>query len=305
VLAQKPIPGSRQKWLPSAPKRNAAGAAELAEVRAQLKDAFESARDDARSIASKTVSAEVARAENTLAKTAASLAASAGKQAAVVAVRASVLTLKWVGRRGCEATPIILEFVRDLPPRVLATAATLLLMAGSVAVVGVASLTKPVRPLARTASNTAIALFGAANHAGTVVRFNKEPGSPVIPVVNRISPRPKPVKELKPLATGWLAVFSRVPLDLYVAGRRIGSTNDDGQIVLPAGRYKVELVSKEFNYQGEVVLDIRGGRTDVPQLHASDRLTAGGDGTRLRNLGRGRTRGRRTVGSGSDAHRHA
>ena len=67
------------------------------------------------------------------------------------------------------------------------------------------------------------------------------------------------MKELKPIATGWLAVFSRVPLDLYVAGRRIGSTNDDGHIVLAAGHYTVELVSKEFNYQGEVVLDIRPG----------------------------------------------
>jgi hypothetical protein len=45
-------------------------------------------------------------------------------------------------------------------------------------------------------------------------------------------------------------------MDLYVSGRRIGTT-DDGQILLPPGRYRVGLVSTRLNYRGEVTLEIR------------------------------------------------
>jgi hypothetical protein len=57
-------------------------------------------------------------------------------------------------------------------------------------------------------------------------------------------------------APGTLAVFSRVPLDLYVSGRRIGST-EDGQIILAPGRYRVELVSQRLGYRGAVTVDVR------------------------------------------------
>jgi hypothetical protein len=52
-----------------------------------------------------------------------------------------------------------------------------------------------------------------------------------------------------------LAVFSRVPLDLYISGRRIGST-EDGQIILPSGVYRVQLVNERLNYRGTVALNI-------------------------------------------------
>jgi hypothetical protein len=55
---------------------------------------------------------------------------------------------------------------------------------------------------------------------------------------------------------GTLAVFSRVPLDLYVSKRRIGST-DDGQIILAPGRYRVEMVSDRLNFRGVVTLNVR------------------------------------------------
>ena len=55
---------------------------------------------------------------------------------------------------------------------------------------------------------------------------------------------------------GLLVVFSRVPLEIYVAGRRIGTT-EDGQIVVPSGRHRVGLVNTRLNYRGEVVLNVR------------------------------------------------
>ena len=161
---RKPTPDWPQKSPSVRAEAERRRAAELAEIRAQLRKAFEAARDDARSVASASVSTEVARAETTMAKTAASLAAEAGKQAASVALRASVVALRWTVRRGRETAPVVIEFVQELPPRVLATAATLL-VAGSVAVVGIASLTRPVAPFARSASHTAAALFGVAGHA--------------------------------------------------------------------------------------------------------------------------------------------
>jgi hypothetical protein len=46
-----------------------------------------------------------------------------------------------------------------------------------------------------------------------------------------------------------------VPLDLYISGKRIGST-EDGQIILPPGRYRVEVVSERLGYRGAVTLNV-------------------------------------------------
>jgi hypothetical protein len=61
------------------------------------------------------------------------------------------------------------------------------------------------------------------------------------------------------LSSGLLTVYSRVPLDLVIDGVGVGST-DDGQIVVKAGRRRIELVNKRLNYRGEVTLDIAGGK---------------------------------------------
>ena len=50
-----------------------------------------------------------------------------------------------------------------------------------------------------------------------------------------------------------------MPLDLIIDGVRVGST-DDGQIVVPAGRRRIELVNKRLNYRGEVTLDVASGQ---------------------------------------------
>jgi hypothetical protein len=61
------------------------------------------------------------------------------------------------------------------------------------------------------------------------------------------------------VSSGLLTVFSRVPLDIVIDGSRVGST-EDGQISVPAGRRRVELVNKRLNYRGEVTLDVAGGQ---------------------------------------------
>jgi hypothetical protein len=58
---------------------------------------------------------------------------------------------------------------------------------------------------------------------------------------------------------GFLAVFSRIPLELYDGDRRIGST-DDGQMMLAPGPYKLALVNQPFGYRGEATVEIRPGQ---------------------------------------------
>ena len=50
-----------------------------------------------------------------------------------------------------------------------------------------------------------------------------------------------------------------MPLDLVIDGVRVGST-EDGQIVVAAGRRRIELVNKRLNYRGEVTIDVASGQ---------------------------------------------
>lgn len=236
--------------------------AELAEMREQLAHAYECARDDARSVATRTISAEVSRAEIAVARTAARVAARASGRAASATVRAAGIALRWLGKRGRAALPVVIEGARRLPPRRLVAAAMLLLAAGGAAVVDVSSLTRTITSAARDASGRSALLMGVAAHA-VQARFESatRPHAAATPAAGGtatpVTPAPVPTQN----AAGLLSVFSRVPLDLYVSGRRIGRTGDDNVIVLAPGRYSVELVSTDFNYRGEVVLHVRSGET--------------------------------------------
>ena len=75
-----------------------------------------------------------------------------------------------------------------------------------------------------------------------------DPGSDRFPVAQE----PAALAE----APGTLTVFSRVPMDLYISGKRVGST-ESGPIILPPGVHRVELVSERLNYRGTATLNIR------------------------------------------------
>jgi hypothetical protein len=57
---------------------------------------------------------------------------------------------------------------------------------------------------------------------------------------------------------GWLAIFCRIPLKVYVAGKQIGTTAE-GRLMLAAGHYEVTLVSEHFNYRETRTFDIQPG----------------------------------------------
>ena len=57
---------------------------------------------------------------------------------------------------------------------------------------------------------------------------------------------------------GWLAVFSRVKLDIYIGGRRLGSS-EDGHLMLSPGQYDIELVSERLGLRVTREIEIEPG----------------------------------------------
>jgi hypothetical protein len=59
--------------------------------------------------------------------------------------------------------------------------------------------------------------------------------------------------------SGWLAVFSGIPLTISIDGAARGTT-DDGQVTLSPGTYNVDLVSDRFNYHETKSIKIEPGQ---------------------------------------------
>ena len=62
------------------------------------------------------------------------------------------------------------------------------------------------------------------------------------------------------MIAGWLDVFSRIPLEIHVNGRRVG-TSGEGQVTMPAGQHKVTLRNLRFNYRDTHMVEIEPGKT--------------------------------------------
>jgi len=63
------------------------------------------------------------------------------------------------------------------------------------------------------------------------------------------------------IMAGWLAVFSRIPLDVSINGKRVGST-DDGQILLAPGRHNVTLTNAQYDFRSTVTVEIDSGKVE-------------------------------------------
>ena len=57
---------------------------------------------------------------------------------------------------------------------------------------------------------------------------------------------------------GSLSVFSRIPVEVFADGRRVGSS-DGEQILLTAGRHQIELVSERFLYRAQAAVTVKSG----------------------------------------------
>ena len=63
---------------------------------------------------------------------------------------------------------------------------------------------------------------------------------------------------IEALIHGWIAVFSRVRLDIYERGRLLGST-EDGHLMIQPGRHEIELVNERLHFRAAHVLDVEPG----------------------------------------------
>jgi hypothetical protein len=80
---------------------------------------------------------------------------------------------------------------------------------------------------------------------------------------------------------GFLSIYSRIPLEIVAGGRRIGSS-DNGQLVVPAGSYAVQLSNDHFGFQDAVTLTVRPGEHTIHAVTLPARtlqmITAAGAG---------------------------
>jgi hypothetical protein len=79
------------------------------------------------------------------------------------------------------------------------------------------------------------------------------PASPV-PVV----PPPADDKPVVITGPGFLTTFSRIPMEVYSDGKRIGTT-EDGQLLIASGAHQIEFVSERFHYRAIASLTIPAG----------------------------------------------
>jgi hypothetical protein len=61
-----------------------------------------------------------------------------------------------------------------------------------------------------------------------------------------------------PIYSGWIAVFSPVPLDIAENGRAVGTT-EQGRLMLSPGLHQLTLTNRELGYKAVQVVDIEPG----------------------------------------------
>ena len=159
--------------------------------------------------------------------------------------------------------------VRGIRWDFVVTAALIIL----VVVAGALYLPRAVSSAARTSS----ALVGTAENAAKAAAKEAVSAAPVvtrraITAAGRAIPHPdgdaKTDGQPAPLEAnaaapadsgpGFVTVFSRIPMQVYVDGKRIGAS-DDGQLLLTSGTHRIELVNDHFRFRSSTTLTIRPG----------------------------------------------
>jgi hypothetical protein len=140
----------------------------------------------------------------------------------------------------------------------------LLLLPGAVSTSARSSmgLVNTAQNAARAAAKQAVAAapevtrsaLTVAEHVLPQVDIITVPPAPPVPVA---APRPddKPIAITGP---GFLTAFSRIPMDVYADGKRIGTT-EDGQLLIASGTHQIEFVSERFHYRAVASLTIPAG----------------------------------------------
>jgi hypothetical protein len=90
---------------------------------------------------------------------------------------------------------------------------------------------------------------------------------PQVDIVKVPVPAPAPVPVAAPprddkpatiTGPGFLTTFSRIPMEVYSDGKRIGTT-EDGQLLIASGTHQIEFVSERFHYRAIASLTVPAG----------------------------------------------
>ena len=81
---------------------------------------------------------------------------------------------------------------------------------------------------------------------------------PVPPPPVPVAPPPADDKPAAITGPGFLTAFSRIPMEVYADGKRIGTT-EDGQLLIASGTHQIEFVSERFHYRAIASLTIPAG----------------------------------------------
>ena len=198
--------------------------AEVEDMRSQLAQVHKAASQQARAAAAGMVSAEISRAATRIADAVTPARNAAAARAVSSAARAAVMRLSG--------------------------AVAVLLLAGGVATAGPALLQETVH-VVRSTSDLTASWFRASVWARTP-RASDAPTS--ADAILQVDTPSGDVDE-----PGMLSVTSRIPLDLYLSGRRVGTTGDR-RLTLPAGRHTLELVSERYSYRGQLAVTVEPSR---------------------------------------------
>lgn len=164
------------------------------------------------------------------------------------------------------------RWTATFPWRVLAAVALVLI------VVAIGAIWLPHAVLSTAARNSS-SFVGNAQKAATAAAEQAVAAAPAvtrraITAAEQVIPRPefmKPGSTPAPktrsdagttpepiTGSGFITAFSRIPMDVYADGKRIGST-EDGQLLLASGAHQVEFVSERFHYRAIAGLTIAPG----------------------------------------------
>ena len=140
----------------------------------------------------------------------------------------------------------------------------LLLLPGAVSTSARSSmgLVNTAQNAARAAAKQAVAAAPEVTRSALTVAEHVLPQVDIVtvppaPPVAVAAPRPddKPIAITGP---GFLTAFSRIPMDVYADGKRIGTT-EDGQLLIASGTHQIEFVSERFHYRAVASLTIPAG----------------------------------------------
>ena len=121
----------------------------------------------------------------------------------------------------------------------------------------------------------------AAQNMLPQVDIVKVPTPLPVPAPVPVAAPPPDTKPAPMTGPGFLTAFSRIPMEVYADGKRIGTT-EDGQLLIASGTHQIEFVSDRFHYRAIASLTIPAGHVlpytvALPSAEVQVNTTAGAE----------------------------